>query len=138
MRLTLLHTPQPITLDPFEKFKEWKILVETQTNRKVRKLRTDNGLEFYSKEFNQFCIKQGIERHKTIWGTPQQNGLAERMSQTIMEMVKCIISSANYSTHFWDEAVMVITYLISRSPSTAIEMKTPEESGVVTLQILDI
>jgi len=41
--------------EAFEKFKEWKVLVETHTNRKVRKLRTDNGLEFYSEEFNQFC-----------------------------------------------------------------------------------
>jgi len=53
----------------FEKFKEWKVLVETQTNKKVKKLKTDNGLEFYSEEFNQFCRKQGIERHKTVRGT---------------------------------------------------------------------
>ena len=30
----------------FEKFKEWKSLVENQTGKKVKKLRTDNGLEF--------------------------------------------------------------------------------------------
>ncbi|KAH9770981.1 hypothetical protein KPL71_012549 [Citrus sinensis] len=35
--------------DAFEKFKIWKTLVETQTNRKVRRLRTDNGLEFCNK-----------------------------------------------------------------------------------------
>ena len=86
--------------EAFEKFKEWKVLVETQTNRKVKKLGIDNGSEFCSKEFNQFCRKQGIERHKTIRGIPQQNGLAERMNRTIMEMVRCIIFGANYSTHF--------------------------------------
>nr|GEZ94202.1 retrotransposon protein, putative, Ty1-copia subclass [Tanacetum cinerariifolium] len=32
--------------EAFEKFKEWKQLVENQTGRTVKKLRTDNGLEF--------------------------------------------------------------------------------------------
>ena len=43
--------------DTFLKFKEWKILVETQTGRKVKKLRTDNGLEFLSNDFNSFLSK---------------------------------------------------------------------------------
>ena len=41
--------------DTFLKFKEWKILVETQVGIKVKKLRTDNGLEFLSNVFNSFC-----------------------------------------------------------------------------------
>ncbi|GJU39514.1 hypothetical protein Tco_1192471 [Tanacetum coccineum] len=32
--------------EAFGKFKEWKQLVENQTGRTVKKLRTDNGLEF--------------------------------------------------------------------------------------------
>nr|GEZ50326.1 retrovirus-related Pol polyprotein from transposon TNT 1-94 [Tanacetum cinerariifolium] len=32
--------------EAFEKFKEWKQLIENQTGRTVKKLRTDNGLEF--------------------------------------------------------------------------------------------
>ena len=38
-----------------EKFKIWKTLVETQSNFKVKCLRTDNGLEFCNKEFEQCC-----------------------------------------------------------------------------------
>ena len=43
--------------ETFLKFKEWKILVETQVGRKVKKLRTYNGLEFLSNDFNSFCQK---------------------------------------------------------------------------------
>ncbi|WJZ90886.1 hypothetical protein VitviT2T_010001 [Vitis vinifera] len=46
--------------ETFLKFKEWKILVETQVGRKVKKLRTDNGLEFLSNDFNSFCQKEDI------------------------------------------------------------------------------
>lgn len=75
--------------ESFAKFKEWKALVETQTGRKIKRFRTDNGLEFCSEEFDKFCKENGIARHKTVRGTPQQNGLAERMNRTVMERVRC-------------------------------------------------
>ncbi|GKD77165.1 retrovirus-related pol polyprotein from transposon TNT 1-94 [Tanacetum coccineum] len=50
----------------------------------VKKLRTDNGLEFCNREFEQLCIESGIARHFTVVGTPQQNGVAERMNRTLM------------------------------------------------------
>ncbi|GKC32827.1 retrotransposon protein, putative, ty1-copia subclass [Tanacetum coccineum] len=65
--------------EAFSKFKEWKQLVENQTGRKQKKLRTDNGLEFCNQKFNNLCKESGIARHLTVAGTPQQNGLAERM-----------------------------------------------------------
>ncbi|PKU72470.1 Retrovirus-related Pol polyprotein from transposon TNT 1-94 [Dendrobium catenatum] len=39
----------------FMEFQEWKGLVENQVGRRIKKLRTDNSLEFCSKEFNKFC-----------------------------------------------------------------------------------
>ena len=35
--------------DVFEKFLEFKALVENQSDRKIKVLRTDNGGEFYGK-----------------------------------------------------------------------------------------
>nr|GFA95799.1 retrovirus-related Pol polyprotein from transposon TNT 1-94 [Tanacetum cinerariifolium] len=71
--------------EAFEKFKEWKQLVDNQTGRTVKKLRTDNGIEFCNREFKQLCIESGIARHLTVAGMPQQNGLAERMNRTLMD-----------------------------------------------------
>ncbi|GKC30626.1 retrotransposon protein, putative, ty1-copia subclass [Tanacetum coccineum] len=48
--------------------------VENQTGRTVKKLRTDNGLEFCNREFELLCIESRIARHLTVAGTPQQNG----------------------------------------------------------------
>ncbi|GJW20938.1 retrovirus-related pol polyprotein from transposon TNT 1-94 [Tanacetum coccineum] len=52
--------------EAFEKFKHWKILIENQTGRKIKRLRTDNGLEFCSREFEAFCRDEGIVRHYTV------------------------------------------------------------------------
>ena len=37
---------------------------------KLKKFRTDNGLEFVNEEFNNFCKTHGIVRHKTVRNTP--------------------------------------------------------------------
>ncbi|TXG52803.1 hypothetical protein EZV62_021972 [Acer yangbiense] len=47
--------------EALKKFREWKTLVEKQSERKVKKLRTDNGLEFCSDEFTVFCKKEGLQ-----------------------------------------------------------------------------
>ncbi|KAH9696921.1 Integrase catalytic domain-containing protein [Citrus sinensis] len=71
--------------EALEKFKEWTTLMENQVGRKVKRLRIDNGLKFYSSEFEEFCKKHDIMRHKTMRHTPQQNGLAKRMNRTLIE-----------------------------------------------------
>ena len=58
-------------------FKKFKALVENQTGRKIKKLMTHKGLEFVESEFDEFCTVNGIARHKTLVGKPQQNGVAE-------------------------------------------------------------
>nr|GEU34318.1 copia LTR rider [Tanacetum cinerariifolium] len=113
--------------EAFEKFKEWKQLVENQTGRTVKKLRTDNGLEFCNREFKQLCIESRIARHLTVAETSQQNGLAERMSRTLMDKVRCLLIQSGLPKTFWAEETCTVAYLINRSPSTAIEKKTPME-----------
>ena len=70
--------------DAFDSFKEWKTMVEKQTERKVKVLRTDNGMEFCSGAFKSYCRKEGIVRHHIITHTSQQNGVAERMNRIII------------------------------------------------------
>ncbi|KAK9179751.1 hypothetical protein WN943_028956 [Citrus x changshan-huyou] len=111
----------------FDRFKAWKTLIETQTNRKVRRIRTDNGLKFCNKQFDDLCEKTGILRHKTVMHTPQQNGLAERMNRTLMERVRCMLFHSKLPKTLWVEALSTTCYLINRCPSTAIELKTPYE-----------
>ncbi|GJU30249.1 retrotransposon protein, putative, ty1-copia subclass, partial [Tanacetum coccineum] len=110
--------------EAFEKFKEWKQLVENQTGRTVKKLRTNNGLEFCNREFEQLCIESRIARHLTVVGTPQQNRVAERMNKTLMDKVRCLLIQSGLPKTFWAEATCTPSYLINRSPSRAIEKKT--------------
>ena len=57
--------------DVLEIFLRWKKAVETQTGRKLKVLRSDNGGEYTSDPFHKVCQDEGIKRHFTVRETPQ-------------------------------------------------------------------
>ena len=65
-----------------------ELWLKKRTGRTIKCLRTDNGGEFTSLEFEQYCKDEGIIRHKTNVYTPQQNGVAERMNMTLLERAR--------------------------------------------------
>ena len=111
----------------FDKFKELKILVENQIGKKLKKLRTDNGLELCNQRFDKYCADEGVMRHRTIRLTPQQNGLAERMNKILMERVRCMLVQTKLPKSLWAEILLTACYLVNLNPSSAIEFKTPYE-----------
>lgn len=110
----------------YNKFKEFKALVENQTGHKI-KIRTDNGREYLSNEFAEILKNSGIKYQTTISYNPQQNGVAERANRTIVERARSMLIGADLPKKYWAEATSTATYLINRSPSKAIREKTPEE-----------
>ncbi len=60
-------------------------MIEKQTEKKIKHLRTDNGLKFCNREFDALCNNEGIVRHRTCTRTPQQNSIAERMNKTLFD-----------------------------------------------------
>ena len=56
--------------EAFKKFKIFKAMVENETNEKIKSLRSDNGGEFISNEFNGLCEIHGIKRQFSAAKTP--------------------------------------------------------------------
>ena len=48
------------------KFKEFKAQVENLSGRRIKILRSDNGGEYTSTEFNDFCKEEGIKKELTV------------------------------------------------------------------------
>ena len=64
---------------------------------------------------------------KTILGTPQQNGVTERMNRTLNERARTMRLHAGLSKTFWADAVSTVAYLINRGPSVPLEFRLPKE-----------
>ncbi|KAM1810129.1 hypothetical protein ACFX12_026929 [Malus domestica] len=110
----------------FQTFQEFHAMVEREIGKPLKCLRSDNGGEYTSHQFREYCVKHGIRHEKTVPGTPQHNGVAERMNRTIMEKVRCMLRTAKLSKQFWGEAVRTACYLINRSPSVPLGLDVPE------------
>ena len=95
----------------FERLKQFKALVENLSERKIKILRSDNGGEFTSNEFNDFCKEARIKRELTIPYNPQQNGVAERKNRSIMEAVKAMINDQYLPMYLWEEEAKTIVYV---------------------------
>jgi transposase InsO family protein len=55
----------------FIRFKEFKALVETQSEHKIKAFRSDNGGEFMSKAFMKFLVDHGIAKKTSTPFRPQ-------------------------------------------------------------------
>ena len=90
---------------------------ETQTGKKVKVLRSDNGGEYVNADFEDNCKKKGIVHQTTVPYTPQQNGKAERLNYTLMDSARAILKARNLPDNLWAEAAVAACYLRNRAPA---------------------
>ena len=57
--------------DTFEKFKEYRALVEKQLGKVIKTIRSDRGREYLLGEFEDHLKEEGIVYQLTAPGTPQ-------------------------------------------------------------------
>ena len=102
--------------------------METQSGKNLKALHSNNGGEYISKEFIDFCASKGIKREFTAPYTPAQNGVAKWMNRTIQDdQIMSMLSQANLTQGFWAKSLYITVYLINRSPHVSLDFKVLEE-----------
>ena len=71
---------------------------ETQIN--IGTLSTNNGGEYTSQYFEKYLQENGIKHQTIISYNPQQNGVAERMNRTLLNMVRSMMFFKNVKLIF--------------------------------------
>nr|ABA96226.1 retrotransposon protein, putative, Ty1-copia subclass [Oryza sativa Japonica Group] len=108
-------------------FKMYKAEVENQLERKIKRLRSDRGGEYFSNEFASFCEEFGIIHEMTPPYSPQSNGVAERKNRTLTEMVNAMLDTAGLSKEWWGEAVLTASHVLNKIPMKHKEVTPFEE-----------
>jgi transposase InsO family protein len=109
-------------------FKDFKAIVEKQSGCKIRTVRSNQGGEYTSNDFDAFCTQQGIRHQITPAYTPQLNGVAERNNQTILDMARSLLKAKKLPKQYWAEVVSCAVYLLNRCPTRSLQAVTPEEA----------
>nr|GEZ68154.1 retrovirus-related Pol polyprotein from transposon TNT 1-94 [Tanacetum cinerariifolium] len=85
---------------------------------------SDNGTEFKNSDLNQFYGMKEIKREFSVPRTPQQNGIAERKSRTLIEAARTMLADSLLPIPFWAEAVNTACYVQNRVLVTKPHNKT--------------
>ena len=90
--------------EALDAFKIFKAEVENQCGKHIKIARSDRGGEYYGKyiengqapgAFVKFLQENEIVAQYTMLGFPDQNGVTERRSRTLMDMVRSMRSNLN-------------------------------------------
>ncbi|KAJ8463023.1 hypothetical protein ONZ51_g10516 [Trametes cubensis] len=111
--------------DAFRAFNDFKAWAENQTGRKIKRVRSDRGGEYTSNEFSEHLRSLGIEHHKTMPDSPQQNGRAERWNRTITEKALSMLHHAGLSHGFWQLAIEAAVHIYNRQPMRRLKWRCP-------------
>lgn len=110
-----------------DQFKKYEAMMENQVDAKIKCIRTDNGGEYMNRRFLKMCQSSGIIHQTTVPYLPQQNGLAERMNQKIMQRARSLINFIQVEKKWWTEAVNIAVCITNSVPCAAHPNKTPYE-----------
>jgi hypothetical protein len=112
----------------FSKFYEFKALVEKESGKQVKAVRSDNGGEYISNKFKYFCSREGIRRELIAPHNPQQNGVVERKNIMIMGAARAMLHDQGLPMYLWEEACNTTVYVHNHCPHRVLGMSTPEEA----------
>ena len=113
----------------FSAWTEFKRSIGSGINpNQISRLRSDNGNEFDNHEMQNDLCRLGINWEPSAPYTQHQNGVAERMIQSLQNMARTMLHEAHVAEGLWPEAMRTAAYLRNRSPTSALNNKmTPYE-----------
>ena len=102
--------------------------VENLHDRRVKRIRTDNGREFMNSHFDQFNQSKGIIHDHTTPYTPQSNGVVERFNRTLFEMTNSLLNDSQLPVEeFWTYAVHTAVQIRNCCPTSSLQNQIPYE-----------
>ena len=99
-------------------------LIDTQFNSKIKGFRSNNAKEL---TFTEFFNEQGVVHQFYCVDRPQQNSVVERKHQHLLNIAQAIYFQSRVPIQFWTECILIVTFLINRTPSPLLNNRTPYE-----------
>ena len=90
-------------------------------------IHVDRGKEFMNEILSSWCRAHGITMDATAPYSPLQNGVAERMNRTLVELARAMLKGQNMPEFLWESAVAHAAYVRNRAYTRVLERVTPYE-----------
>ncbi|CEL60459.1 Retrovirus-related Pol polyprotein from transposon TNT 1-94 OS=Nicotiana tabacum PE=2 SV=1 [Rhizoctonia solani AG-1 IB] len=103
--------------ETLNEYKSFEAILNTQKDKKIKKVRFNNGREFVNKAWIEHAAQRGTILETTAPYSAQQNGIAERLNRTLTEKARAMLLEANAPKYLWSEAIAYTCYLKNRVPT---------------------
>ncbi|GBN13319.1 Retrovirus-related Pol polyprotein from transposon TNT 1-94 [Araneus ventricosus] len=113
----------------FDIFSQFKAKYENLTDKRIKKLRTDNGLEFVNEQLDTYLANSDIFHEKTIPYNSGSNGKAERANRILLERARSLLYESELPLKFWAEVINFSTQVSNVTPRKGKE-KIPLETWI--------
>nr|GEU32224.1 hypothetical protein [Tanacetum cinerariifolium] len=100
--------------------------VKNQLGRKIKVLRSDRRGEYLSIKFFDHLKNYGIVSQLTPPITPLLNGVAERRTRTLLDMVRSMMCRATLPIRFWGYALETAAHILNLVPTKKVSKTTFE------------
>ena len=127
--------------DAAEALMRWIPQVELQTGKQLKRLRSDNGGEFFSGKFTDWLSLRGVVQQSTPSYSPQSNGIAERMNRTLQDKARTMMLETELPGSLWGEILLTSCVLRNLTPTsslsvTPLQMWTGKKPSVEHLRVM--
>jgi hypothetical protein len=95
----------------FSQFQEFRAQVENQTGKKIKVLRSDNGGEYTSNDFKDFCKEAGIKREIDSLIQPSTKWGCREKIRSIIGSSRAMIHDQEFPMFLWEEACNTMIYV---------------------------
>lgn len=99
-------------------------MVETQFTKKVKMIRSDNGIESL---LPLYYDSKGILHQRRCVYTPQQNVRVERRHQHILNISRALMFQSGLPKKYWSYSVLHVVFLMNCIPTNLLNNKSSYE-----------
>ncbi|KAL1263578.1 hypothetical protein QQF64_006317 [Cirrhinus molitorella] len=116
-----------------------KFLADIAPYGEVKCIRSDNGTEFMSRDFQTLLTQRKIRHETSAPYSPHQNGTAERGWRTLYDMSRCLLIESKLPDKLWNYAMQTSAYVQNRcycrrTKKTPYELFTGRKPDVSKMQ----
>ena len=119
----------PKKSDANDVVQEYCQMIDNRYNATIRFFRSD-GERTLGTRFDQLIQSRGMVSERTAPDTPAQNGHSERSGGVIISTARSMRIHARLPENLWPEIVKTAGYLLNRTPTKALNWKTPFELAI--------
>ena len=108
-----------------DSYKRDEALIKMQTGNHIKVACSDWGREFLSDDLTQHQDMRGTKCELTVHDSLQKNSIAKHRMCTHAERTRALLLASGLLQFLWEEVMKHVTWLQNRTPSHAIDSKTP-------------